>query len=99
MPKIAMIGAGSVIFTKTLMNDIMGTPALQASEFALMDTAEGRLRKMEAFAKDVVRENNLPTKVGATTDRRKALEGGHGPPQPAADPEPAERGTSIGRRY
>jgi alpha-galactosidase len=75
MPKIAMIGAGSVIFTKTLMNDIMGTPALQASEFALMDPAEGRLRKMEAFAKDVVRENNLPTKVWATTDRRKALEG------------------------
>ena len=30
---------------------------------------------------------------------RKALEGGHGPPQSAADPEPAERGTGIGRRY
>ncbi|MCX6377821.1 MAG: alpha-galactosidase [Armatimonadetes bacterium] len=75
MPKIAMIGAGSVIFTKTLMNDIMATPALQDSEFALMDPAEARLRKMEAFAKDVVRENNLPTKVWATTDRRKALDG------------------------
>jgi len=75
MPKIAMIGAGSVIFTKTLMNDIMATPALQASEFVLMDPAEGRLRKMEAFAKDVIRENNLPSKVWATTDRRKALDG------------------------
>ncbi len=75
MPKIAMIGAGSVVFTKTLMNDIMGTPALAASEFALMDPSENRLLKMEAFAKDVVRENNLPTKVWATTDRRKALDG------------------------
>ena len=75
MPKIAMIGAGSVIFTKTLMNDIMATPDLRASEFALMDPAEGRLLKMEDFAKDVVRENKLPTKVWATTDRRKALDG------------------------
>ena len=75
MPKIAMIGAGSVIFTKTLMNDIMATPDLQGSEFALMDPAKGRLLKMEAFAKDVVRENKLPTKVWATTDRRKALDG------------------------
>lgn len=75
MPKIAMIGAGSVIFTKTLMNDIMATPALQESEFALMAPTETRLRKMEAFAKDVVRENNLPSKVWATTDRREALDG------------------------
>lgn len=75
MPKIAMIGAGSVIFTKTLMNDIMATPALQESEFALMSPTETKLRKMEAFAKDVIRENNLPTKVWATTDRRRALDG------------------------
>ena len=75
MPKIAMIGAGSVIFTKTLMNDIMATPALQASEFVLMAPTETRLRKMEAFARDVVRENNLPAKISATTDRRQALDG------------------------
>jgi len=75
MPRIAMIGAGSVIFCKTLMMDIMATEELQDSEFALMDPAETRLRKMEAFAKDVIRENNLPSKVEATTDRRKALDG------------------------
>ncbi len=75
MPKIAMIGAGSVVFTKTLMNDIMATEALRDSEFALMDPSENRLGKMEAFAKDVIRENNLPTKVWGTTDRRKAMDG------------------------
>ncbi len=75
MPKIAMIGAGSVIFCKTLMNDILATPGLEGSEFALMSPTETKLRKMEAFAKDVIRENNLPAKVWATTDRRKALEG------------------------
>ncbi len=35
--KIAMIGAGSIVFCKTLMSDIMATPALADSEFALMD--------------------------------------------------------------
>ncbi|MDH7600720.1 MAG: alpha-galactosidase [Armatimonadota bacterium] len=75
MAKIAMIGAGSVIFCKTLMMDIMATEELADSEFALMSPTETKLRRMEAFAKDVIRENNLPTKVWATTDRRKALEG------------------------
>jgi alpha-galactosidase len=75
MPKIAMIGAGSVIFCKTLMMDIMATEDLAESEFALMSPTETKLRKMEAFANDVIRENNLPSKVWATTDRRKALDG------------------------
>ncbi len=34
--KIAMIGAGSLVFCKTLLSDIMSAPALAASEFALM---------------------------------------------------------------
>ncbi len=42
MPKkIAMIGAGSVVFCKTLMSDILATPALRDSEFALMDPDRG----------------------------------------------------------
>ena len=74
MPKkIAMIGAGSVVFTKTLMSDIMATPALADSEFALMDLAEEKLRRMEAFAKRMIKENRLPAKVSATTDRRQAI--------------------------
>jgi len=74
MPRIAMIGAGSVIFCKTLMNDIMATPGLENSTFVLMNRTEPKLRKMEAFARDVIRENNLPAVIEATTDRRKALE-------------------------
>ncbi len=35
--KIAMIGAGSVVFCKTLMSDIMATPALADAEIALMN--------------------------------------------------------------
>jgi len=42
--KIAMIGAGSRVFCKTLMSDIMATPPLADSEFALMSPTEGKPR-------------------------------------------------------
>ena len=75
MPKkIAMIGAGSVVFTKTLLSDMMATPALAGSEFALMDTSEPKLRRMEAFAKRMLKENGVPGTVWATVDRREAIE-------------------------
>ena len=50
--KIAMIGAGSIVFCKTLMSDLMATPALAGCEFALMSRSEGKLRRMEEFGKE-----------------------------------------------
>lgn len=73
--KIAMIGAGSIIFCKTLLNDILATPALKDSEIALMNRTEPKLRLMESFAKRMVKENKLPARITATLDRRKAIEG------------------------
>ncbi|MBN1506111.1 MAG: alpha-galactosidase [Sedimentisphaerales bacterium] len=74
-PKIAMIGAGSLIFCKTLTMDILATPALQDSEICLMNRTKPKLDTMKAFVKEAVAENKLPTKVTATLDRRKALDG------------------------
>ena len=71
--KIAMIGAGSIVFTKTLMSDIMATPALAASEFALMSRTEPKLRRMEEFARRMLADNGLPGSVWATLDRREAI--------------------------
>ena len=36
MPKIAIIGAGSIIFSTTLLNDLLQTPGLEGSTYALM---------------------------------------------------------------
>ncbi len=47
--KIAMIGAGSVVFCKTLMNDIMATPSLADSEFALMSPTESKIRRTKTL--------------------------------------------------
>ncbi|MBN1807651.1 MAG: alpha-galactosidase [Planctomycetes bacterium] len=75
MPKIAMIGAGSLVFCKTLTMDILATPALQDSEICLMNRTRPKLDMMEAFVRRVVKENDLPAKVSATLDRRQALDG------------------------
>lgn len=40
MAKIAMIGAGSQIFCKTLVMDIFSTPSLRGSEIRLMSRAK-----------------------------------------------------------
>ena len=71
--KIAMIGAGSVVFCKTLMSDIMTTPALSDSEFALMSPTEAKLRRMEAFGNRMIRENGLAASVWATMNRQEAI--------------------------
>jgi alpha-galactosidase len=71
--KIAMIGAGSVVFCKTLMADIMATPALEGSEFALMSRTEPKLRAMEQFGKKMLKDNGVKGSVWATLDRREAL--------------------------
>src|SRR4051812_6451351 len=71
--KIAMIGAGSVVFTKTLIADILATPSLADSEFALMSPTETKLRRMEAFVGRMIKDNCLPAKVWATTNRAEAI--------------------------
>jgi len=74
MPKkIAMIGAGSIVFCKTLLSDIMATPALADSEFALMSRTEPKLRRMENFAKRMIKDNGLTASVWATLDRAEAI--------------------------
>jgi alpha-galactosidase len=73
MPKIAMVGAGSVIFCKTLVNDILATPSLRDSEICLMSRTKPKLDRMEAFVRRMIRENGLKAKVWSTLDRREAL--------------------------
>lgn len=73
MAKIAMIGAGSLVFCKTLMSDFLATPALAGSEYRLMALTHTRLDKMEAFVKRMIKDNGIDASVVATTDQRAAL--------------------------
>jgi alpha-galactosidase len=75
MAKVAMIGAGSLVFCKTLMSDFLSTPALAGSEYRLMALTHKRLDKMHAFVQRMIRDNAARANVTATTDLREALTG------------------------
>jgi alpha-galactosidase len=70
MPKIAFIGAGSTVFTRNLVGDVLSHPELRGSTFALMDVDRERLRTSELVVRNLGAAN-----VEATTDRRAALAG------------------------
>ena len=75
MPKIAMIGAGSTVFAKNLLGDILSFPELADAQIALMDIDEERLRTSEIVAKKVGDAVGARPTVTATTDRKRALDG------------------------
>ncbi len=73
--KIAIIGAGSVGFTKKLVSDLLKVPEFENVEFALTDNNGHNLDMIAQIIRRIVEVNSLLAKVTATTDRRKALEG------------------------
>jgi alpha-galactosidase len=76
MPKIAFVGAGSAVFTRNLVGDILALPELRdTTRFALMDIDADRLRTAEAVAHRLVEAHGAAATVEATLDRRAALDG------------------------
>ncbi len=75
MAKVAIIGAGSIVFCKTLLNDMFSTPALAGSTYALMGPTLPKLERMKRYADAVIRKNGVKATTYATTDRRDALKG------------------------
>ena len=75
MAKIAFIGAGSTVFARNLLGDILGHDELAHSEIALFDIDADRLATSELVASRVAAALNAPAKIVATTDRRRALDG------------------------
>ena len=75
MPKITMIGAGSVVFTLNLLGDIFTFPELREGEIALMDIDEERLRVAEIMARNVAAKFDAHPTIITHADRKAALEG------------------------
>jgi alpha-galactosidase len=75
MPKITFIGAGSTVFAKNLLGDILSFPELAESTIVLQDIDEDRLKTTEIVANKVALAVNANPTVISTTDRRAALEG------------------------
>ncbi|MGH2544360.1 MAG: alpha-glucosidase/alpha-galactosidase [Ardenticatenaceae bacterium] len=75
MAKITFIGAGSTVFARTLMGDILSFPELSGSTLTLYDIDAGRLRTSEIVGRRVVQATGAQPIIEATTDRRAALDG------------------------
>jgi len=73
MSKIAIIGAGSMVFSTTLLNDILQTPGLEGATVALMGPTMPKLEKVENYTNKIIKKNNLSIQIFSTTDRREAI--------------------------
>ena len=73
MAKIALIGAGSVVFAKNLIGDILAFPELSGCHLALMDIDADRLRVAERMAQKVAAALNATPAITTHTERRAAL--------------------------
>ena len=75
MPKITFIGAGSTVFAKNLLGDILSFPELAGATIALHDIDAERLETTALVARKLAHTLGVSPTVEVTTDRRQALAG------------------------
>lgn len=71
--RIAIIGAGGVVFPLRLMGDMLSFPALRNATYLLMDLDLGRAERTAAAARELAAHHGFPATIVATDDRRAAL--------------------------
>jgi len=71
--KIVLIGAGSAMFTRGLVADLVGRG--HALELALVDTNPEALEVAEKLARKMVQARRAPITISAAVDRRQVLQG------------------------
>ncbi|MBG0563796.1 alpha-glucosidase/alpha-galactosidase [Actinoplanes aureus] len=75
MTTIVFLGAGSVVFTRQLITDILGFPELTGARLVLHDIDPGRLATASSVAGRIADAYGVRPEVVATLDRRAALDG------------------------
>ena len=74
-PKIAFIGAGSTVFMKNIIGDILQRPALSGARIALMDINPQRLEESRIVAGKLVSSLGVTASVDTFTHQKQALDG------------------------
>ena len=70
---VAIIGAGSLTFSRRLTSDILSVPELQDAHFCYTDIDPVNLSRAVKLARKDIEGNSLPAKVTAHKERRAAL--------------------------
>ncbi len=78
MKKFAFIGAGSFIFTRNLVRDLLSFPAFADCELALMDTDPERLERITAAVRKINAAMGTHATITPTQSRAEALSGADG---------------------
>jgi alpha-galactosidase len=73
--KVAVVGAGSFVFARRLVTDLLTWPSLQDATIALMDVDASKLETMAALARRMVAQAGTGAQVQATMDLSEALDG------------------------
>jgi alpha-galactosidase len=73
--KLAFIGAGSIGFTRVLLQDTLSAPGIGDVEVAFCDINEKNLDMVTRLCQRDIDANGLDIKIQATTDRREAFKG------------------------
>ncbi len=74
-PKITFIGAGSSVFMKNIVGDILQRPALAAAEIRLMDINPQRLDESEVIAGKLIQTLGGKASIKTFSNQREALDG------------------------
>lgn len=74
-PKITFIGAGSTVFMKNIIGDVLQRPALSGARIALMDINPQRLEESEVVARKLISTFGASATVETFSHQRQALEG------------------------
>src|SRR5690242_10722941 len=75
MPYITIIGAGSAVFARQLMTDILSIDGLDEGCFALVDIDAERLELARQIAERLMERSGKRWSIRASTERRDVLAG------------------------
>ena len=73
MKKIAVIGAGSIGFTRNLITDILSVKELRDVEIAFTDINEKNLSMVTRLVQRDIDANGLAIRIVSTLDRKEAV--------------------------
>ena len=75
MPKVTFVGAGSAVFARQLVTDVLAIDGLEEGTFALVDIDRERLGLAKRIAERLVELSGKRWRVQASTERRDVLSG------------------------
>ena len=73
MTKLTIIGAGSTVFTKNIVVDLLTIKQFKSIEIALMDIDQNRLIKTKEVLEIIAKKMSVTPKISLHTNRRESL--------------------------